>query len=119
MAHTLLFLLIKTNQLNAQLSDLRRLYPTPLLFSLASYEFRAALSLINYEDENCATLIELMQKAAINSFYLGNDVGKKLLVHMMTLHPTLVDHVHEAIKHQLPVTKAYITTAYAAIYFQV
>jgi hypothetical protein len=83
------------------------------------FEFRTALALINYEEDNCATLIELLQKCAMSSFFLGHEVGKKLLAFMFTLHPSLVDRLHEAVKYQLAAPKPHMTAAYAEIYYQV
>src|SRR5689334_22980248 len=83
------------------------------------YEIRSAFTLINYEEESCATLIELIQKSAINSFYLGHEAGRKLVVYWLTMNPTMVDRVHESIKCQLTVAKSHMTSAYAEIYYQV
>ena len=63
--------------------------------------------------------MELFQKSAINSFYLGDEIGKKLIIFMFSLHPNVIDRLHEAIKFQLTVSKPYIVSAYAQIYFQV
>lgn len=105
--HSILFLMIKANQVNAQLSDLKRLF-----------EFRDAFTLIDL-DENNETIIDLIQRSAINSLFLAHDVGKKFLIFLLTTHPNIIDQIHVAIKSVLVQAQPWKVAVYAHIYFQV
>ena len=99
--------MIKANQVNAQVSDLKRLF-----------EFRAAFSLLDLEENN-ATIIDLIQRSAINSLFLAHDAGKKFLVFLLNTHPNIIDQIHIAIKSMLVQSQPWKVAVYAHIYFQV
>jgi condensin-2 complex subunit G2 len=106
--HTLLFLMIKVNQLNSQVSELKRLY-----------EFKEAIDLINFDESNDSVVTNLLQRSAINSLFLGHDIGKKFLSYALTIHPLATSEMHVAIKSVLGSSQSWKVEAYADIYFQV
>lgn len=99
-------LLMRSLDDNAQKNDVKRLY-----------SIREAIDLLDFQDESIESLKMHLLRVVSNPLFLQNVDGRKFIIHLFQVDPTLVVDLHRAVRAQIPGAKKSILNAYAEIYF--
>ncbi|CAM9691545.1 unnamed protein product, partial [Sphacelaria rigidula] len=102
------YMLVKSFEDNAKEADVKRMFG-----------LRAALLVLDFDDEDSAPLKILLLRLFTLPLYLKSSEGKRLLVYLFGIHPSMVLDIHEVIKQQLPGAKRSVLATYGEIYFKV
>ncbi|CAM9742427.1 unnamed protein product, partial [Pylaiella littoralis] len=101
-------MLVRSVDVDAKEADVKRMFG-----------LRAALLLLDFEDESGDSLRGLLLRTFISPVYLKCSEGRRLLASFFGLHPTLVAEIHAVIKAQMPGAKKGVLAAYGEVYFRV
>ncbi|XP_065053043.1 condensin-2 complex subunit G2-like [Rhopilema esculentum] len=107
LGNTIIYLLARTHLHTPTKVDLERVW-----------DIRESLQLFDLEDESSSGLKALMQRCLMQALYLETELGRKILVYMFTLHPTVAEGFHSNIKNQIPYCQMVFLDALSEIYFK-
>lgn len=89
---------------------------------------RGALLLLDFEDLSSDTLKGLLLRCAMSTRFIGGSnakgdkeggsEGRRFLVFLFGLHPSLVDGLHATIRNQLPLAPRKYQAAYGDLYLR-
>lgn len=66
------------------------------------FNVRAALNTLDYDDASIGSFKKLLTKTMSSPNFVGSSTGSKYLTYLFTVHDSLVQCLHDAIKAQIP-----------------